>query len=264
VRGDVSVSWDALIAALFFTLIGAMLIMYILSHTNSDLFFSRYHSVDVATSAQVVAAGNGDVVLRYGAIKPGSKLSYSLQNGRVGVGNGVPTATKFYGQAPRYDGPAQLETPTFLALRFIGGSFSIDDAQSLRTLCPAAAHAVAVDKAIVQLRATPATVAAFKDALKGTPIIVSDKAPTTIIVITRTAGDASLRFSPTNDEGRVYACHLARQFSALTAVPFSMEEPRSAGDKFVVDLTITTPADVTLTDEQVGKALAYALAVHYR
>src|SRR4051812_40729012 len=106
-RGSTSMMYEVIMSLLLVALFAAASFSFITRNANGEQYFSKFYSTDLATSADIVNAGYGDVVLRYDNIRPGLDLRFWNENGRVRIGKpdanvGVLT-TDYYGiaQSPK-------------------------------------------------------------------------------------------------------------------------------------------------------------------
>jgi hypothetical protein len=277
-RGQLNWLLEVLGMLLVLALFAYLATSYINAKANGDAYFSRFHAEDISTTADAVLASQGDVVLRYDNIKHDNRLSFWLDNGRVAVAKAGDVsavtreppsgaAQRSYGRASTYAGEYFIMAPTYLVLRKAGDTLGISTAETSLRSCASAPPTVPREEVRVYVEGTKETRDAFASALKGTPFTVVDAPAQATIRLgaARASGTANaVQCAPTSQEGASFCCMAAEQLGTITAVPFAYEPPAIGGQEFAVQLTVTTTQGTTLTNGQVGKALAYALAVHYK
>jgi hypothetical protein len=260
-------TYEVVISLVLLGLFAIATFTYISSHANGAKYFSKFYANDIATAAEVVNAGYGDVLLRYDNLKPGLKLAFTLSNGKVSVGEPAAIeATTYYGQAKRFDGDGTIINPTYLVLRKAGG-FSITDAEKVLKTCGTAQRKIPLEEAVVYVNAQKDIKDAFAKSLQGTSITITEeqsKATLQFTIEKRSGQKNVLAFSPTSDDGKIFTCNFVQQLGALSTIDFATSEPVVTAGPFAVGITITVGTDATLSGEQIGEALAHALAVYYR
>lgn len=107
-RGTLLVSYETLMALVLIGLFAYASLNYISAKANGELYFSKFYSKDLSTSAEIASAGAGNVNLRYDNLKDNLELRYSFSEGTVTVGNigknGVEAKnTEYYGRI-KYEG----------------------------------------------------------------------------------------------------------------------------------------------------------------
>jgi hypothetical protein len=255
---------DAIISLIMLALFVGAVFTYINANTDGTMYFSRFFASDLASGAEVAAAGYGDVVLRYDNLKPTLPLTFWFTNGRVAVGKESEIGTAYYGKAKSFK-EATIITPTYISLRKIDGTLAFGSADVARATCPAAA-VLPMNETAVYLDASEETRRAFTAALRDLPIEIaqSEREADLLLKVRKSSGaENRVIFSPTDERGQRFDCLFLQQLSALTPLQLAADEPRNGGSTMgVIEINITT--NDVLTDEQAGKALAHALVVYFR
>jgi hypothetical protein len=259
---------------------------YIASHTNGEEYFSKFYAADIASSADIVLAGAGDVVLRYDNLKPNLDITFWLSNGRVAAGKStlsnaqpIEAAESFYGVAPAYypSAGSVLVRPLFLLLRKSGGTFAITEDGALLKTCPVVAkRVVEPSTALVLIDIKKSITAKDAEAIKTSfaktlPDIKttrnSDDKPNIVLSVTLVQGTQdTLSFAPTGPDGAAYACLFAQTLEQSTLIPFVSTGPAQtsgAASALNVDIMISSRGDASLQPDAVGRALAATLAAYF-
>ncbi|HIH23608.1 TPA: hypothetical protein HA251_01095 [Candidatus Woesearchaeota archaeon] len=258
---------------------------FIATNANGEAFYARFYAMDVSSTAELVNAGAGDVVLRYDNIKPNLDISFWVDNGKIEVGRTTASGLQpsdarqvFYGLAIDYPtGAIMLTRPEYLVLRKSGESFAITQAETVLASCPTMARkAVPISEAVVSINITKAPTGtyaaeaqqAFGDILSAVKVVQQDDTPNIIFDITVVTDQTnSVAFGPTSDHGAAFDCVFADQLKLISNIPFVADTPTTvAGAPGVIRIPIAISAknDVFLRPEQLGIALANSLAIYYR
>jgi hypothetical protein len=282
-KADLSVQGDLLLSLIILGIFVVFVFPYISEHANGEAYFSKFYSVDLATSAELVNAGYGDVILRYDNLKQNLDLTFWFDNGLVVIskieekGNHEiwsytppPNAIgQYYGLAKQYpSGLTVISRPVFLVLRKADENFAITEEETVLKACPGVEPVVAREDANVYLEATGPGAeqieAQFERAVAGLNMRTADKESANIhIKIERRNGATnSIEIYPTSIDGKAYSCLFAKRLHAITLIDFTTNEPSIRGTSLAVDMTITTAS--TITEEQIAQGLANALAVYYK
>jgi hypothetical protein len=263
-RGATTMTYEVIISLILLALFTVATFGYITAKADGSTYFSRFYSADLATSADIVNSGAGNVILRYDNLKNNVDLTYQFSDGIITVmPAGKPTVAvkQFYGKSGNYQGIKEINAPSYLVLRKINKGFAISDVEQVITACPAAPKTPSPENARISIQASQGITSAFAESLKNTPLTVTGQNPNIIIEVSRTAGTSNaVRIAPTNVQGKAVSCHFIQQLAALSLLSYSINEPQSA-PAFSLKITITT-AD-TISDEQIGRALALALVRFY-
>lgn len=258
---------------------------FIATNANGEAFYARFYAMDMASTAELVNAGAGDVVLRYDNIKPNLDISFWVDNGRIGVGRTTLSGLQpsdarqvFYGLAIDYPtGAIMLTRPAYLVLRKSRESFAITQAETVLASCPTmASKAVPISEAVVSINITKAPTStyaaeaqrAFGEILSAVKMAQQDEVPNVIFDITIVTGQANaIAFGPTSDHGAAFDCVFADQLRLISNIPFIADTPTvTAGvpSTMRIPIAITAKNDVFLRPEQLGITLANSLAIYYR
>jgi hypothetical protein len=268
-RATVSMMYDVIITLVLLALCAMAMFSYISGNADGRGYFARFYAVDLASSADVVSAGYGDVSLRYDNLKPNLKLSFRNDDHSVSVAmqeaDKTPLATAYYGKAV-FEGQEKIDNPSFIILRKVEGVLSITDADKTLRACPwIVEKQVPIAGAVVHLEASDQIKEAFARTL---PSITTteDAAEANILLAAELRTDLAntVKFSRTSKDGAAVACNFVQQLGALTPALFDATDPEVVSGPMRLAITITAKQDAKLTEEQVGKALAHALAVYYR
>lgn len=299
-RGSTSLMYEIVISLILLGLFAVTAFLYVNANAKGEQYYSQFYAADLGTTADLVVAGNGDVLLRYDNLKPTLDLAFWLVNGRIGVAKtpvpegftrvglaGLSTETttsltepsyaaeQYYGRAQDYPAPKVLVNPTYLALRKINEpsyeAFSIDEAETLLDQCPTAEPELELSDAVVWFDIEGLTAEerrrareAFAETLpSGVAQAAREEQATIRFYVKRATGESSLSFSPTNQDGAQFACLFARHLSLLSLHEWEKPELQPSGSAFTVTATVTTGRDVILRPEDIGKAAALALARMY-
>jgi hypothetical protein len=280
-RGSLLLSLDTVLAMVLVLGFAMLTFTYVQDNANGDAFFSRFYAADLSTSADLVNAGAGDVILRYDNIKKDSKLSFWLTSTSIRVGTTpvqqlqIPpdtAAVGYYGNPggnpKNFEGDTFILNPQYLVLRKIGSSFAVNEAEKALTTCTAVTQRqVEFKDARVFLQAPEEISKSFKDSIKESGITVAESQTDATIVITiekKIGAKNELAFAPASEEARSLYCNFEQQLAALTITQFDANEPGQTQGTFQAAITITAVDSQKPTDEQIGRALAHALAVHFR
>lgn len=285
-RGIMSDMFEAIFSLILISMFGLFTFFFILAKANGESFYSKFYGVDISSTAELVNAGAGDVVLRYDNLKPNLDLGFWLDNGQVTVGKNtasnlppVDAVRYYYGIAADYPtGAILLKRPLYLALRKNKDSFAITEAETLLQACVIPAKkAIEFNDVLLSIdvkKAPTATYAAtIKSAFSSTvPAIKTtekpEDKPNVIIDITMVQGDKNtIVFQPTGADGEALSCVFKDQLGAVSVIKFEANTPTvqsGAQPTITMGMTITTTNKVYLKPEQVGIALANALAIYYR
>ena len=265
-RGTTNIMYEIIISLVMLGLFTATVWLYIAGHANGEAYIARFYAADLTTSAEVVNAGYGDVLLRYDNVKQNMQHTFWLQNGRIDVGKtgGTSLATGYYGKATRFDGDSEIISPNYLVLRKAGG-FSINNAEKFNVACPTVADKkVPLEKVSLYIDNDDARKAAAVSLASITVTDQSDKANIRVTVKRQSGTENKIEFGPTSPDGASLACLFLQQLGSLSTIPFTANTPAQSAGDFALAITITTRQDVKLTDEQVGQAIGHALAVFYK
>lgn len=278
-RGEVRLLLEVVIALALLGLFVAASYTFIYSHDLGNGYFSQFYATDLATSAELVNAPYGDVILRYDNLKP-TALAFWLRNGRVAVGRPLPDGTeppgaeaRFYGHAEDYpSGPLTLHSPTYLSLRKVGGSFAISDVETLLRECPRPAIVLDPQRVVVSLALEGFTEddaadirTVFAEALDGygMALVPSPADANVRIGLVRIAGrPEEVTAAAQTEEDASFTCLLRTQLETLANTRYAGEDRPQGSAQGIVDVTIslTLSSESRITGRQIGTALALALA----
>jgi hypothetical protein len=298
-RGQTSPIFDMLLSLIFIGFFAITVFYYVLANANGEEYFARFYTADLATSAEIVNAGYGDVVLRYDNLKPNLDLRFWFDNGKVGasmipvtndfaaaVTSLVDIVPKFFSQVPAgaaartygiqtvyQSGPAVTDRPVFLVLRKSGDTFSISESETELRDCPrVGTKAVPQDAALIYLGVDSpakddedAIRTLLKNSLSATTIKTTDeRAKASIIIeLKKQNGEKNeISVAPTSSDGQSLGCIFTKRVEAITSNDYEAPQIYVSGTAFELHITITTKDK--LTNEQIAQAIVTALAVYYK
>jgi len=297
-RGSIPWVFEVLISLILLALSGYAMFEFIASNARGEGFFSRYHSADIASIAQLAAAPQGDVVIRYDNLRDDLDLGFWFTNGRVAVGvprrgggtglssNRQPTLPPSFEEpetaaigryAPVVDYRiSAFDSPGRLVITRHGPTIAILDAVAARDACPlpAAAQVPLADaKAWLWLTGalTPSerdeAIAAFRGVIGATRIGMArnEEDATVSMRVTLAAGEATMLWmGPSSADAAGIACDFAQQLRILTLEDVVFTAPSVVDGPVVADVTLTAANDDRIGPSQIGRAAAYAIARRYR
>ncbi|MDD9953863.1 MAG: hypothetical protein OXR66_06020 [Candidatus Woesearchaeota archaeon] len=83
--GSLTKQLHLILSLVFLGLFAFTIFSYINANAQGEHFYSKVYAIDIATSAEVVNAGYGDVLLRYDNLKPNLDLAFLFTNGKVSI-----------------------------------------------------------------------------------------------------------------------------------------------------------------------------------
>jgi hypothetical protein len=254
-RGSVGWMYETIISLVLIGLFTVTTMGFIEYNATGEIFFSRFYANDLSSTADLVAASYGDIVVRYDNIKPSLDLSFQNTPGKIRVYTGKDIGTSAYYGKMSYEGAFLLERPGYLVLRNIAGRMSMQDAQITTSKC--GSSKLLPEEVIITLKGPEQIVNSFRQTLDGTVFKFQDNG-NIILNVERTQGvQNKIIFSASNDDGKSYACHILERFS-ISGLQFSGNEPGTES-RFALSMVITISSEEVLTDEQIGRTLALAL-----
>ena len=288
-RGVNTMLYEIIISLVLLGIFAAATFPYIYANANGEAYFSRFYATDIATTAELVNAGYGDVVIRYDNLKQTMDLSFVFDNGAVAVGkpaegmllaDAVPKfflqvpanfAVQRYGKAERFESIEPIQKPAFLTFRKTDEVFSIAESETQVKSCPVVDPIVKREDAKVHLSVNSAIDddeeqlrLLLQHELKQMNIPYEDdeKDATIRIKIDKHIGEKdTVVISPSSDDAKAYSCLFIQRLEAISLAKFEKNEPASFGSGMFVRIGITINSPVT--NAQIAKAMANALAVYY-
>lgn len=277
---------EVVIALLLTGLFIAAVWTYLGSSKLGDRYFMDFYAADIATSAQIAAAGNGDVNLRYDNLKQNLPLTFWLENGRVAVDGLAETEIEpksasigTYGIVPEYPtGPAMHRNPAYLGIRKVGESLSIADIEGATRTCPRP-RMLALEKGAITVHATVTGLTdgeraqfatALKQGLDGLGIPLTEKAADANLQVTLTIDRATtpnLAADATTQDAARIACLFAEQLSSVTGTPFPRPDATataSATPPIAITIAVTLADKRTVTPQQMATATTLTVARYLR
>jgi len=284
-RGSLMWMYEFVQSLIFIGLFIVVVFTYISSHADGSAFFSQFYAIDLATTAQTVNAGYGDVLLRYDNLKPTLNLRFWLENGVVIVAkptqtyteglssknvlDSVTTTERYYGFAKKYPIEKVLDAPRYIALRKFEDSFTILDSNEPLVACPiVTTEFLPLEEVSIKLEIEGSLTDAEKDVIRNafTDVVGNKVADdgTIILQLTKETGDrTTVNTGATSEHGVRFACLFKHHLTQLTNLPLTTDLPTPTGSGFTVPLTITVGNLDTVRNEQIGQALGIALATYY-
>lgn len=289
-RGATTFLNEVVLSIIFVAVFALAVVNYINANAKGEEYFARFYAADLGTSAELVNAGYGDVVLRYDNLKPNLELRFWLDNGKIGVSHlpegtvgeaaaelidQIPrffllvpqgAAAQFYGLASTYiHGPVVLDQPVFLVLRKTDAGFIIDEAETEIRQCPLPnVKEVAKEQAVIHLamadKAKAERISSYL-AKQGLKVTSDPGAANIMITLHEQAGSPAVSAKPTSIDGRSLACLIGRRLNAITLKEHAFTEPDLYGGEFTLEVTISGDR---LPEQTIGQAVAEALAVYLR
>lgn len=282
-RGDVTMMYEIVISLLLIAFFTYATFTFIAANARGEGYFSRFYALDLGTTAEIVNAGYGDVVLRYDNLKPTLDLAFWFGDSIVAVERPsgpiseeryeglAPNMSSFaarqhYGKAESYAGATVAVNPVFLIFRKSDGVFAVMEGDATLKTCPLVSEkAVPAANAWIYLDADPAVVAEFKQQLASTKLVVTDKREGANIILSvkqENAAEDTIEFTSTSADGISFSCLFKQQLESATLARFAGDMPTQSGTAFQVGVTLRTRSPVR--NDQVAKALAKAMVVYYR
>ena len=276
--------YEVIISLILIALFAFTTFTYINANTDSNDFFSKVYAIDIATTADLVNAPYGDVVLRYDNLKTTLNLGFWLSEGRIAISEATDTKTEpmssneeFFGKPKQYVAEKEYyEKPVYFVLRKNNALFSISEAETtLKTCSFVESKSIKKTDAKVYLEIKNAIIegtsaeikTVLSQALANVAIPTTDKKEDATITVTlelKNSDKNYITFMPTSEDGQSIACLYHAQLKTLTLIPFETNTPSRQGKGIVLTITLETAQDVTITNKQIGLALANAIAVYYR
>jgi len=285
-RGAVGWMYEVLISLVLLALFAITVFLYIDANASGASYWSKFYAADLGTTADLVNAGYGDVLLRYDNLKPNLELAFwATTNGLVAVDKSplsrttydatgkrvkqtttadyalpLTAAKQYYGLATPFRGNL-LINPTYIALRKVDGTFALTEAELVMGTCPIVEPSPTLQDATVNLQAPENVRQAFADVLKDTQLIQTTNDLATIkihLALNGNEGD-TIRYWGTNPTGARFACLFTQKLMTQTVREYTANEPSTITDDFTIRIELTSDAK----QEDIGRSLAFALAEVY-
>jgi hypothetical protein len=244
-RAALSWSLESLVILGLIASTALILNTYIMANADGSRFMSKVYAIDLASTIESMSA-DGNVVLRYDNLHQGNDLQVRFTRDAIEVGeNNEDYFRDRFGTMSVEE--TTLDAPSFVLLQKVGDALSVGKTPQE---CPP----ILFGDRTVAIRGSPK----IEEAMTLAPRLRAD-GDITITVRREGASENGISVTPAHPG---LACLIAQRTRQLSLVNLVFDDAQTSavpdnGSAYTVTFRLRN--DVTLTDEQLGKAVALAV-----